>query len=154
MKRPDLTTLTCVNPACQMLRRPAGGHLVMRTVYGQDQIRLLRCRPCGEEFAERRGSALCNTKLPETTAADGISHLDAGWSVRATARLVQVAQATVTRLVRVAGRHAERCHDQPGHGSTPTALACDAQGSLVKKHSGAAKPTRWRGLARCGTPRR
>src|SRR5919201_1122812 len=83
MKRPDLTTLACVNPECQMFRRPAGGHLVMRKVYGHDHIRLLRCRTCGEEFSERRGSALFNTKLPEAKAEDVSNHLGEGCSVRA-----------------------------------------------------------------------
>jgi hypothetical protein len=89
MTRPDLNTLSCVNPACQRFRRPGEAHRTVRTVYGHDRIRLLRCRACGEEFSERRGSAFFNTKLPERTAEDGINHLGEGCSVRATARLVQ-----------------------------------------------------------------
>ena len=96
MQRPDLDTLACVNPEC----------LTIRKVYGYDRIRLLRCRIFGDEFSERRGSALFNTKLPEAKAEDIISHLDEGCSVRATARLVKVAKETVARLLRVAGRHA------------------------------------------------
>ena len=68
MKRPDLDTLACVNAACQLFR-PTGAHnLVIWKVYGHDHLRLLRCRTCGEECSERRSPALCNTKLPETTA--------------------------------------------------------------------------------------
>jgi hypothetical protein len=33
-------------------------NLTVRKIYGQDRIRLLRCRTCGEEFSERRGTAL------------------------------------------------------------------------------------------------
>jgi transposase-like protein len=84
---------------------------MVRKIYGHDRIRLLRCRTCGEECSARRGSALCNTKLPEARAEDVIHHLNEGCNVRATARLVQVAQETVARLLRVAGRHAERCHE-------------------------------------------
>lgn len=40
MKRPDLDTLACVNPACQRLRRPGENHLTVRQVYGRDGIRL------------------------------------------------------------------------------------------------------------------
>ena len=116
MKRPDLDTLACVNPACQLFRRPGAANLTVRKVYGYDCIRLLRCRTCGEEFSERRGTALCNTKLPEAKAEDVINHLDEGCSVRATARLVKVAKETVARLLRVAGRHAQRFHDQHVHG--------------------------------------
>src|SRR5262249_24506127 len=71
MTRPDLDTLACVNPECQGFRRTGQANLTVRKVYGTDRIRLLRCRTCGEECSERRGSALFNTKLPEARAADG-----------------------------------------------------------------------------------
>jgi hypothetical protein len=102
-------------------------------VYGHDRLRLLRCRSCGEEFSERRGTALFNTKLPEPKAEAVINHLGEGCSVRATARLVQVAKETVARLVRVTGRHGERFHDQHVQGLTPRALEFDEQWSFVKK---------------------
>lgn len=154
MKRPDLDTLACVNAECQLFRRAGASNLVIRKVYGHDRLRLLRCRTCGEAFSERRGTALFNTKLPESTAAEVITHLDEGGSVRATARLVQGAKETVARLLRVAGRHAERFHDQPVHGLTPRAMECDEQWSFVKKSSSAAGITKPRGLGICGTIRR
>jgi hypothetical protein len=46
---------------------------------------------------------------------------------------VQVAKETVVRLLRVAGRHAERFHDPHVHDLTPKALECDEQWSFVKK---------------------
>jgi transposase-like protein len=151
MERPDLDPLACVHPECHLLRRPAHGTLGIRKIYGHDRIRLLRCRTCGEEFSERRGSALFNTKLPEATAADVINHLGEGCSVRATARLVQVAKETVARLLRVTGRHAERFPDQRVHDLTPKALDFDAPWSVVKKSSSGARTTsrRWRAI--CGT---
>lgn len=158
MQRPDLDTLACVNPECQHFRCPGEANLTVRKVYGHDHLRLLRCRTCGEEFSERRGSALFNTKLPEATAEDVISHLDEGCSVRATARLVKVAKETVARLLRVAGRHATRFHDQHVHGLTPRALEFDEQWSCVKKSSSAAATTTRLRPATCGiilrSPRR
>jgi hypothetical protein len=123
-------------------------------VYGPDRIRLLRCRTCGEEFSERRGTALFNTKLPEPTAEEVINHLDEGCSVRATARLVKVSKETGARLLRVAGRHAPRFHDQHVHGITPLALEFDEQWSFVKKSRSAARNVKQRWLAICGTTRR
>jgi transposase-like protein len=154
MTRPDLDTLACVNAECQLFRRAGASNLIIRKVYGHDRIRLLRCRTCGEEFSERRGTALFNTKLPEPKAAEVINHLDEGCSVRATARLVQVAKETVTRLLRVAGRHAQRFHDQHVHGLTPRALEFDEQWSFVKKSRSAARPMKPRWLATCGITRR
>ena len=68
-------------------------------MYGMDRIRLLRCRGCSEEFSERRGSALFNTKIPEEKAESVIEHLDEGCSIGGTARMVKVAKETVARLL-------------------------------------------------------
>ena len=46
MQRPDLTTLACINADCPQFARPGQGNLTIRKVYGQDGIRLLRCRSC------------------------------------------------------------------------------------------------------------
>jgi len=133
MKRPDLDTLACVNPECYRFRLTGQGNLTVRKVYGQDRIRLLRCRTCGEEFSERRGTALFNTKIVETKAEDVIDHLGEGCGVRATARLSKVSKDTVARLLRLAGRHAERLHDCRVRDVTPRALEFDEQWSFVKK---------------------
>lgn len=149
MKRPDLDTLACVKAACQLFCRAGAGNLVIRKVYGHDYLRLLRCRSCGEAFSERRGTALCNTKLPEPKAEEVINHLGEGCRVRATARLVKVAKEPVARLVRVTGRHAARFHDQRVHGLTPRALECDEQWSFVKKSRSVARTMkqRWQGIS-------
>src|SRR5215471_15616718 len=111
MQRPDLDTRACVHPPCQQLQHTAQAKLTVRKVYSHDHLRLLRCRTCGEEFSERRGTALFNTKMPEDQAASVINHLGEGCGVCATARLVHVAKETVARLLRMAGRHAERFHE-------------------------------------------
>jgi hypothetical protein len=50
MQRPDLDTLACLNAECQLFRHTGASNLVIRKVYGQDHIRLLRWRTCGEAF--------------------------------------------------------------------------------------------------------
>ena len=65
MKRPDLNTLACVNPAYHQFRLTSQGNLTLRKVWGQDGIRFLRCGLCGKECAERRSTALFNTKVTE-----------------------------------------------------------------------------------------
>jgi transposase-like protein len=133
MERPDLDTFACVNPECQLFRQRAQGNLVVLKVYGRDAVRLLRCRRCGEEFSERRGTALFNTKVSEAKAVAVIEHLGEGCSIRATARLTEVCKETVARLLRVSGRHAGRVHDQYVQGLMPLALEFDEQWSYVKK---------------------
>jgi transposase-like protein len=153
LERPDLTTLACVHPEGQQFQQAGQGKLAIRQVYGRDRFRLWRCRICGEAFSERRGSALCNTTLPETKAAEVSNQLDAGCSVRATARLVKVSTETVARLLRVSGRHAERLHNQHVHALRPRALECDEQWSVVKKSKNAVRIMSEGTLAICGTVR-
>jgi hypothetical protein len=114
----------------------------------------LRCRTCGEEFSERRGTALCNTKIADATAEDVIKHHDEGCSVRATARLVKVSKDAVARLLRVAGRHAERFHAQQVHDLTPKALEFDEQWSCVKKSRSVVALQSGTTWVTCGTIRR
>ena len=147
MKRPDLDNLMCVNPACQRFRLTGQDKRRVRKVYGRARLRLLRGRTCGEEFSERRGTALCNTKVTEAQAVSVIDHLGEGCGVRATARLVHVAKDTVARLLRGAGRQAERLHDQRVRHVPPRAVAFDEPWSFVKKSSSAAG---WRRAPRPG----
>ena len=133
MERPDLTTLACVNAACHLFRQTGQDNLVVRKTFGRDELRLLRCRRCGEAFSERRGTALFNTKVSKAKATEVIDHLAEGCSVSSTARLTKVCKATVARLLRVAGRHAERAHDQHVHGVTPRAVEFDEPWAFVKK---------------------
>lgn len=151
MKRPDICTLACVNQECHMFDQPGKGNLVIRKVYGKDDIRFLRCRECCEEFSERRGTALFNTKISEERAEAVIMHLDEGCGVSATARLVKVSKDTVSRLLRTAGRHAKKLHDKHVQGIKPQALEFDEQWSFVKKNSGAVAPRRAWSTGICGT---
>ena len=136
MDRPDLSTLACVNAECQHYGQSNQGNLVIRKVYGRDRIRLLRCCRCQDEFSERRGTALFNTKLREAKAIEVIDHLDEGCSIRGTARLTKVAKASVARLLKVSGRHAERFHDQKVQGLTPRLLEFDEQWYFVVRRIG------------------
>jgi hypothetical protein len=49
---------------------------------------------------------------------------------------VKVAKETVARLLRVAGRHAERVHDQHVRALRPMALEFDEQWSFVVRRIG------------------
>ena len=75
MKRPDLDTLACVNPACQLFRRHGEANLTVRKVYGHDRIRLLSRRTCGEERLQSPRWPLSTTKHggqdPQTPSSSG-----------------------------------------------------------------------------------
>jgi hypothetical protein len=101
----------------------------------------LRCRNSQDEFAQRRGTSLFNTKPSEAKAINIVDHLDEGGSIRATSRLSKVAKERVARLLKGSGRYAQHFHDQEVPDLTPRALAFDEQGSLVKKNRNTAPRT-------------
>ena len=110
--RPLLASLACINPDCDLYGQVGQENLTVRKVYGKDRIRYLRCRCCGEEFSERKNTALWNTKIPEHLALDISHQLAKGMSLKATARLTHTHRDTVRRLRRKCNNHAQQSHDQ------------------------------------------
>jgi transposase-like protein len=109
--RPPLDSLACVNEACELYGQAGQNNLIVRKRYGADQVRYLRCRQCREEFSERKGTALWNSKKPEATAVAIAAQVSEGSSISATARLCAVDPSTVERLNRKLGEHAQAFHE-------------------------------------------
>lgn len=110
--RPPIETLACIDCRCELYGQKGQGNLTVRKVYGQDEIRFLRCQCCGAEFSERKTTALWNTKVSEARAVSVAEHLGEGCSLKATARLAQVDFSVVQRLKRKVGEHGEAFHDE------------------------------------------
>jgi IS1 family transposase/transposase-like protein len=123
--RPPLESLACVNPDCEMYGQKGGANLTIRKVYGEDQIRYLRCRCCQQEFSERKNTALWNSKIPETKAVSVAEHLADGCGIKSTARLVKVDPSTVRRLNQKAGKHGQQYHDHEVQDVAVTELQAD-----------------------------
>ena len=112
IERPPLSSLACVNSACESYGQNGQDNLSVRKVYGKDHIRFLRCHHCGQEFSERKNTALWNTKIPEQRAIEVGRHLAEGVSLKGTARLTYSHKDTVKRLLGRFGHHAQAFHDQ------------------------------------------
>lgn len=112
LTRPSLDTLACVNAECKDYARAGLNNLRVRKTYGQDQIRYRRCQTCQQEFSERKGSALWNTKVSEEKAESVAAQLAEGCSISATRRLAGVDRSVVVRLNRRLGRHGQAFHDE------------------------------------------
>lgn len=102
-----------------------GTNLIIRKVYGADQIRYLRCRDCQQEFSERKNTALWNSKVREAQAISVAEHLADGCGIKSTARLVKVDPSTVRRLNRKVGRHGQSYHEQEVQDVAVTELQAD-----------------------------
>ena len=120
-----IISLACVNPECELYGQKGQDNLKIRKVYGQDHIKYLQCRLCRQEFSERKGTALWNSKIPEEKAIAVAEHLSERCSFKSTARLVRVDLATVRRLNRRLGNHAEAYHDQKVQNVSIQTLAAD-----------------------------
>jgi transposase-like protein len=101
-----------VNERCESYGQAGQNILTIRKIYGKDQIRYLRCRECGEEFSERKATALWNTKVSEEKAVAIAEHLAEGCSVKATARLVKVNASVVRRLIKTGHSCTRLCDEQ------------------------------------------
>lgn len=131
--RPAVENLCCLNPECKEYGQRGGDNLTLRKIYGADRIRYLRCRRCGVEFSERKGTSLFNCKVGESQAVSVIEHLDSGCGMNATARLVGVCKDTVHRLVRLSGQVSSQLHDRLIRQLHPCVLQFDEKWSYVGK---------------------
>lgn len=131
--RPLLDSLFCINPDCKLFKQPGANNLKVRKLYGRDRIRYLRCRCCGTEFSERKGTPLFNSKIPETKAESVIDHIDRGCGLLATSQLVGVCKETVSRLIRLCGQASRSIHDSLVCDLTPAALQFDEKWSFTRK---------------------
>ena len=131
--RPALENLCCLNAQCKTYGQRGQANLRVRKVYGADRIRYLRCGCCGEEFSERKGTALFNGKIGEAQAVSVLEHLDSSCGLNATARLVGGSKDAVGRLLRVGGRISYQLHDRLVRDVQPVALQFDEKWSYVGK---------------------
>jgi hypothetical protein len=97
----------------------------VRKVDSKASIRYLRCRCCGREFRERKGTALWNTNVSEANAIAVASHLSAGGSQASTVRLVAVDIRVVERLNRVVGKPGQQFDEAHVKAVVVEALAAD-----------------------------
>ena len=142
-ERPPIASLACVNAKCDLYGQSGQANLTVRKVYGKDQIRYLRCRCCGEEFSERKNTALWNTKIPEDRAIEVSRQLAEGTSLKGTARLTHTHRSTVRRLSRKCGEHAEIFHHHQAQDLEISVLEMDERHGYV----GSKDTQYWDGVA-------
>ena len=123
--RRPIEDFCCQSRDCPDSGRRGAGNLSFRGSGGaRKQIRLIYCSTCRTIFSERRGTPLFGGALAPEKALSVLQHLREGCGTRATARLVGVHRDTVTRLARLAGRHAKGVHEElvafsPSHQRDP-----------------------------------
>ncbi|WP_407542782.1 IS1 transposase (plasmid) [Deinococcus radiomollis] len=133
MESPSVDDFRCLNLACPAYGELGLGNIGLRKWYDTrfGRRRLLRCATCGREFSELKGTALWNTRLPHERAADIMEHVTRGNSFKETAELTHTHRTTVSRLVCIAGEHAQRVHDHHAQDLRVTSLQADERHGFV-----------------------
>jgi ribosomal protein L37AE/L43A len=135
INRPPLDSLACVNPDCVSYALPRQSNLTIRKTYRTDQIRYLRCSHCGQEFSERKNTALWNCKITEDKAIAVAEHLAEGVSLKGTARLTKTHPGTVRRLALWSGRHSKVLHHSQAQDLKCQTLEMDERHGYVEEKS-------------------
>jgi transposase-like protein len=109
----DLKNFFCWNKQCLNYGVRGAENIRVKEWYGKHKdIRLLKCLDCGQRFSERRGTLFFDSRLPKEKTLSVMEHIAEGVGVRKTGRLTKVNRATVSRLTKLAGEHAEQLHDE------------------------------------------
>lgn len=134
MTEPEIAyDVVCVNPKCACHGVKDQENVIVRRRYGSDGIRFLRCRKCGEEFSERRGTPLFDLRIRMDRIISVVSHLAEGTGVRKTSRLTGVSRDTVGRILKRVGGHAKEVHDLLVRDLTVPEVQMDEMWSFVEK---------------------
>jgi len=109
----ELSRFCCQNKDCTAYGKRGQGNLSVCARYGKKKhLRLLYCRTCKARFSERKGTALFHAHLDADKIVSVLAHVQEGCGVRATARLVGVDKATVSRYSKLEGAHSQALHEE------------------------------------------
>jgi transposase-like protein len=109
----DLKNFFCWNKECRKYGIRGAENIRVRNWNGKNKdIRLLYCSDCNQKFSERRGTIFSGSRLPKEKTISVMEHIAEGCGVRKTGRLTKTNPATVSRLTKLAGEHAEQLHEE------------------------------------------
>ena len=108
----DLKNFCCQNKKCPKHGVRGEENIRVRRRYGPDKTRLLYCLLCKKAFSEHRGTVFFDARLPKEKVVSILENVAEGIGMRKTGRLERVHMQTVIRYTRLAGKHAEKAHDE------------------------------------------
>lgn len=126
-----LDSFVCQTPYCPDFHQSGRDNIRLRRFYGPEQRRLLRCRTCGTNFSETKGTPYWGSKLPPERVDSIVDHLTHGNCFSSTAELTGCHRTTAARIMRQAGVHLQQFHDQQARDLKVTSLQADERHSFV-----------------------
>ena len=108
----DLKNFCCQNKDCPKHGVRGEENIRVRSRYGPNKTRLLYCLGCKKSFSEHRGTVFFDSRLPKDKVIAILEDVAEGNGMRKTGRLEKVHLETVIRYTRLAGKHAEKLHDE------------------------------------------
>lgn len=127
----SLDSFVCQTPHCPDFHQPGRQNIHLRKFYGPEKRRLLRCRTCGAEFSETKGTPYWGSKLPPEQVDRVVDHITHGNCFSSTAALTGCHRTTVARIVCRAGVHLEQFHDQHARDLEVTSMQADERHAFV-----------------------
>ena len=99
----DLSDYACPNPSCMHYKRQGRGNIAIRSIFGKhEDIFLLYCKECGQNFSENRETIFSQLKTPRDKVVQVLQCMSEGEGVRATSRITGLHRDTVARIFRLA----------------------------------------------------
>lgn len=94
----DLARFGCLKGDCPDPGKRDAKNLTVCHRHGLDKAkRMLRCRTCKTRFSERKGTSLCDARIPSAKVESVLQQIQEGNGVRQTGRLCKVDRGTVAR---------------------------------------------------------
>jgi transposase-like protein len=137
-KRIDTEGFACPNPQCRYFgNTDAHFHaLVGDGKHGRtEHIQTFRCQACRTTFTSRRNTPLYRLKTPSQQVAVVLAALAEGLDPSAASRVFNYSQATITRWLTRAGRHAESLHERCFRNLHIPHLQLDELRTRLRKHT-------------------
>ena len=99
----DLSLHSCPNSSCSHHKRTGEGNIGVRTIFGRhEDIFLLYCKECGQNFSENRETIFFQLKTPRDKVVKVLRCLSDGEGIRSTSRITGLHRDTVARIFRLA----------------------------------------------------
>ncbi len=121
----------CQTPHCPDFHQSGRDNVRLKKLYGPEQRRLLRCRTCGTNFSETKGTPYWGSKLSPARVDSIVDHLTHGNCFSSTASLTGCHRTTVARIMRQAGVHLQQFHNQHARDLKVTSMQADERHSFV-----------------------
>lgn len=131
--QPDLSTFWCWNDQCSDYGKKGKDNLSVHDRIGKEKHLLLKCKTCGKTFSEWRGTCFFGLRTPRHEVIRVLALIPEKGGIRAVSRATGHTTTSVTRWIKVAGKHAREVNEYFLRDLNLTQVQIDEIWSYIKK---------------------